>query len=172
MSSLSKIIIPLFIISIIFYGLKKKVNIYESFLDGAKEGLIMTFNIFPAVISMVFAINIFLDSNFLDGALKFLLPTFNKLNIPFEVIPMALLRPISGTATLAIMNDIFITHGPDSYIGQLASILQGCTDTTLYVIALYFASVKIMKSRYALTVGLFADFIGILLAFILTKSFF
>lgn len=172
MSSLSKIIIPLFIISIIFYGLKKKVNIYESFLEGAKEGLIMTFNIFPAVISMVFAINIFLDSNFLDGALKFLLPTFNKLNIPFEVIPMALLRPISGTATLAIMNDIFITHGPDSYIGQLASILQGCTDTTLYVIALYFASVKITKSRYALTVGLFADFIGILLAFILTKAFF
>lgn len=168
----SKIIIPLFVVIIIFYGLKKKINIYDSFLEGAKEGLIMTFNIFPALISMVFAINIFLDSNFLDTALSFLIPFFAKHQIPIEIMPMAFLRPISGTATLAIMNNIFNKYGPDSYVGRLASILQGCTDTTIYVIALYFGSIKVTKSRYALKVGLFADLIGIILAFILTSIFF
>ena len=85
---------------------------------------------------------------------------------------MAILRPISGTASLAIMNDIFASFGPDSYVGRLASILQGCTDTTIYVIALYFGSVKISKSRHAVPVGLFADLVGIISAFVLTRVFF
>ena len=85
---------------------------------------------------------------------------------------MALLRPISGTASLAIMNDIFITHGPDSYLGRLASVLQGCTDTTIYVLALYFSSINIKKTRYALPVGLFADLIGIIVAFLITSFLF
>ena len=85
---------------------------------------------------------------------------------------MALLRPISGTASLAIMNDIFMIFGPDSYIGRLSSILQGCTDTTIYVIALYFGTIKIKNIRYSLWVGLFADLVGIVMAFILTNLFF
>ncbi len=172
MNLLSKIVIPLFVVLVIMYGFRKKINVYESFLAGAKEGLYITFNIFPAVIAMVFAINIFLDSNFIYFFLNSFRNFFNFLNIPLEIMPMALLRPVSGTASLAIMNDIFIKHGPDSYLGRLASILQGCTDTTIYVLALYFSSIGIKKIRYSLGVGLFADFVGITVAFLLTMFLF
>ena len=172
MNTISKIIIPLFVLFIIFYGVKKKVNVYDSFLVGAKEGLIMVFHIAPTIIAMVFAVNIFLDSRFLEGVLSFLKPLFMATKTPMDILPMALLRPISGTASLAIMNDIFIKFGPDSFVGRLASTLQGCTDTTIYVLALYFGSVKITKTRYALPVGLFADLCGIIAAFVITSIFF
>lgn len=172
MEMISKIILPIFIIIIVFYGVKKKINVYDTFLEGAKEGLMTTFSIFPAVIAMIFAINIFLDSNVLGFIIKLLSPMIGNITIPIEIIPMAVLRPISGTASLAIMNDIFKSFGPDSYIGRLASVLQGCTDTTVYVIALYFGTVKITKIRHALWGGLFADLVGIVSAIILTNLFF
>lgn len=172
MNILSKIIIPLFVLFIIFYGVKKKVNVYDSFLVGAKEGLIMVFHITPTIIAMVFAVNIFLDSKFLEGALSFLKPIFELTKIPIDILPMAILRPVSGTASLAIMNDIFIRFGPDSFIGRLASTLQGCTDTTIYVLALYYSSIKVTKTRYSLPVGLFADLCGIIAAFVITYIFF
>ena len=172
MNTLSKIVSPLFVLFIIFYGVKKKVKVYDSFLVGAKEGLIMVFHITPTIIAMVFAVNIFLDSKFLEGALSFLKPLFELTKIPIDILPMALLRPISGTASLAIMNDIFIHFGPDSFVGRLASTLQGCTDTTIYVLALYFGSIKVTKTRYSLPVGLFADLCGIIAAFVITYIFF
>ena len=172
MNLFSKIVIPVFIVFVVFYRFKKKINIYESFLEGAKEGLIISFNIFPSIIAMVFAINIFLDSNFVYDVLGFFSPLLKFINIPIEIMPMVILRPISGTASLAIMNDIFINYGPDSYIGRLASVLQGCTDTTIYVLALYFSSVGIKKIRYSLGVGLFADLVGITVAFLITMLFF
>ena len=172
MNMFSKIVIPTFIVFVIFYGFIKKVNIYDTFLEGAKEGLMISFNIFPSIIAMVFAINIFLDSNFVNAVLGVFTPILNLINIPLEIMPMALLRPISGTATLAIMNDIFIKYGPDSYVGRLASVLQGCTDTTIYVLALYFSSIGVKKIRYSLGVGLFADLVGISVAFIITMLFF
>lgn len=172
MEIISKIILPIFIILIIFYGVKKKVNVYDSFLEGAKEGLVTTFSIFPAVIAMIFAINIFLDSGVLYFIVGFFKPVLEFLNIELEIIPMALLRPISGNASLAIMNEIFMQFGPDSFTGRLASVLQGCTDTTIYVIALYFGTVKIAKIKHALSVGLFADLVGIIMAFVLTNLFF
>ncbi len=172
MNTISKVIIPLFVLIIILYGVKKKVNVYDTFLEGAKEGLIMVFHITPTIMAMVFAVNLFLDSNFLEAALSFVKPLFKLINVPMDILPMALLRPISGTASMAIMNDIFINFGPDSFIGRLASTLQGCTDTTIYVLALYFGSIKITKTRYSLPVGLFADLMGIIAAFIITFIFF
>ncbi len=172
MEVISKIILPIFIIIIVFYGVKKRVNVYDVFLEGAKDGLIATFNIFPAIIAMIFAINIFLDSNVLSFVITNVSKMIGGINLPLEIIPMALLRPISGTASLAIMNDIFKSFGPDSYMGRLASILQGCTDTTVYVIALYFGSIKIAKIRHALWGGLFADLVGIIMAIVLTNLFF
>ncbi len=172
MNTLSKIVIPIFVVFVVFYGFKKKVSIYDAFLEGAKEGLMISFNIFPSIIAMVFAINIFLDSNFVYEVLSIFRPILEFVNIPLEIMPMALLRPISGTATLAIMNDIFINYGPDSYAGRLASVLQGCTDTTIYVLALYFSSIGIKKTRYSLPVGLFADLVGITVAFLITMLFF
>ena len=157
---------------VVFYGFIKKVNLYDSFLEGAKEGLHISVNIFPNVLAMVFAINIFLDSNFVYEILRVFEGFLMKVNIPLDILPMAILRPISGTATLAIMNDIFMSYGPDSYAGRLASVLQGCTDTTIYVLALYFGSIGVKKIRYSLVVGLIADLIGITIAFILTAIFF
>lgn len=165
---LSKLIIPIFILVIIFYGSIKKVNIYESFLIGVKDGLITVFNIFPSVLAMVFAINIFLKSNFLTVVFSF----FNNSKIPVDIIPMALLRPISGTASLSIMNDIFKIYGPDSFAGLLASTIQGSTDTTVYVIALYYSSIKITKIKHTLINGLFADLVGITVSFIVVQLLF
>ena len=159
MNILSKIVIPLFVFFVVFYGFIKKVNLYDSFLEGAKEGLQISVNIFP---------------NVLDGFCNNYLYHCIFLKYFFEcyILPMAILRPISGTATLAIMNDIFMNYGPDSYAGRLASVLQGCTDTTIYVLALYFGSIGVKKIRYSLVVGLIADLIGITIAFILTAIFF
>ena len=172
MNLISKIVIPLFVLFIIFYGVKKRVNVYDSFLEGAKEGLIMVFHITPTIVAMVLAVNIFLDSHFIDGILGFLKPLFDFINVAIDILPMAILRPISGTASLAIMNDIFTNFGPDSFIGRLASTLQGCTDTTIYLLALYFGSIKVTKTKYSLPVGLFADLMGIIAAFVITFIFF
>lgn len=172
MSTLSKLIIPLFVLLVIFYAFRKKVMIYDTFLEGAKEGLITVFHIFPSILAMVFAINIFLNSHILETVFSILTPILSKMNLPINILPMAFVRPISGTASLAIMNDIFVNFGPDSFVGRLASTIQGCTDTTIYVLALYFGSIKINKTRYALSTGLFADLIGIIASFLVVSLLF
>ena len=170
--NLSNYIVPIFVLFILIYGFKKKVNIYDSFLVGAKDGLLTIFRIAPAVIAMVFATNIFLNSHFLEFIFSYFTPILNAFNIPINVLPMALVRPISGTASLAIMSNIFEVYGPDSFVGRLASNLQGCTDTTIYVLALYFGSIKVTKTKHALSAGLFADAVGIIAAFLITFIFF
>ena len=157
-------ILPVFVLFIIGYGLYKKVNIYDVFLSGVKEGMRLSLNIVPALIAMVLAVNVFLDSNFLP----YVCSLFGKISISSDIFAMSFLRPISGTATLAILSDIYAKNGPDSIWGLLGSVIQGCTDTTVYVLALYFGSIRITKTRYALKVGLFADLIGIIIAFALT----
>ena len=168
----STYIVPLFVLFIILYGFKKKVPIYDSFLVGAKNGLVTIFKIAPAVIAMVFATNLFLNSHFLEFVFSYFNPVLEALNIPVSVLPMAMVRPISGTASLAIMSNIFDLYGPDSFVGRLASNLQGCTDTSIYVLALYFGSIKVTKTKHALSAGLFADAVGIIAAFLITFIFF
>lgn len=167
---MSHYVIPIIILIILIFGIYKKRNIYEDFLDGAKEGIQLIYSIIPAILAMTFAINIFLKSDIINLFLNLLKPILK--NIPIEIIPMALLRPISGTATLAILSNIYTLYGPDSFVGRLASTIQGCTDTTIYVLALYFGSIKISKTRYALYVGLFADFVGIIASIIIVSLFF
>ncbi len=159
---LSKYIIPLIVIIIVFYGFFKKVDIYECFLEGSVDGLKTVVSIIPVVLAMIFAVNIFVESgvlNLIGGAFK-------------DIVPMIILRPISGNATLAYLSKIFQKYGVDSYFGNLASVIQGATDTTIYVLALYFGSVGIKKTRYALLGGLFADICGIIAAFIVVRFFF
>lgn len=172
METVSLVILPIIVLSILITAFIKKVNIYDKFLEGAKEGLIMTFKIAPNIFAMIFAVNIFIKSSFLSDIFSFITPVLTKMNLTSEIIPMCFLRSISGTSTLGIMANIFETYGPDSIMGYLASIIQGSSDTTLYVIALYFGSVGITKSRYALKAGLFADLIGIIVSFILVSFFF
>lgn len=171
MNTFSLLLIPIMVIGIIVYGFAKKIDIYSSFIKGAKDGIQSAINIFPFMISMVFAVNIFLHSGILDYLFKGLANILGP-NLPISIFPMALLRPISGAASEVIMTDIFSNFGPDSFVGRLASIMQGSTDTTFYVITLYFGSVGIKKIRYALKAGLFADLIGIIASFLVVYLLF
>lgn len=172
MTTASFIILPLLVLFIIIYGFRKKVDIYDEFLEGAKEGLITTFKIIPNIVAMIFAVNILIKSNILSDMFKFLEPYLSKVSLSSDILPMTFLRSISGTSTLAIMTNIFKDYGPDSLMGLLASTIQGSSDTTFYVIALYYGSIGVIKNRYALNVGLFADFCGIVASFVLVYLFF
>jgi spore maturation protein B len=159
---LNNYLIPCIVLIIIVYGFIKKCDIYSNFVEGALDGLKIVVEILPVLLAMIFAVNIFVGSGVLDiigGKFK-------------EVIPMVILRPISGNASLAMLSKIYQSSGVDSFISFLASIIQGATDTTIYVLALYFGSIKVKNSRYALPVGLFADVCGITAAFVVAKIFF
>lgn len=170
--TISNLIIPLMVLFIIIYGIKKKVNIYDEFLTGSTESFGMVLKIFPPLLAMILGINIFLKSGLLTLITNVLEPLFYIIKVPIEVFPMMIMRPISGTSSLAILNNLFETFGPDSIIGILGSIIQGSTDTTFYVITLYFGSIGIKKIRYALWAGLFADLIGITASIIITNILF
>ena len=157
------------VLFVIIYGLRKKVDIYDAFVDGAKDSFDMIAKIFPCILGMLLGVNILLNSGLLDYIFNLLRPI---LSFPVEVLPMIFLRPISGTTTLAILNDLLANYGPDSFIGRLASVIQGSTDTTLYVLTLYFGSIGIKKIRYSLWAGLAADVAGITAAIILVGLFF
>ena len=160
------------VVFIIFHGFMKKIDVYDTFLEGVKESFEMISNLFPTFIAMILAINLFIDSGFLNFLLSILKRIIIFKNIPIEILPLAIIRPISGSASLAYLNSIFTKYGPDSFIGLLGSVIQGCTDTTLYVITLYFGSVGIKKIRYALWAGLCADLIGIIASIIITNILF
>lgn len=169
---LSNIMIPLLVLFILVHGIIKKVDVYDVFIDGAKESFGMVLELFPTLLGMILGINIFLKSGVLEFVLQGLTPFFNYIKIPFEIIPMAIMRPISGSSTLAILNNIYETLGPDGYLGTLASVLQGSTDTTFYVLTLYFGSIGIKKIRYAMWTGLCADLIGIVASVVIVNTFF
>lgn len=169
---LFQLLVPLLIAIIIAYGYYKKINIYDSFIKGAKEGLEMSINLFPYLLAMIFGITIIIKSNAIEDFLQLLNPVFSFFHIPTEIVPMAIMRPISGTATLALMNDIFTVHGPDSFLGRLASTIQGSTDTTIYILTLYFGFIGIKKIRYAMWVGLLTDLIGVIASIIVVSLLF
>ena len=160
MINISDYILPLIAFFIIFYGYFHKINVYESFLKGCIDGFNVIIDIAPTIISMVFVIEIFLKSKFIHYVVG------NFLGFSPETLSMMLLRPISGSATLSIMQNIFVKYGPDSFNGLLSSLIQGSTETTIYVIALYYGSVGIKKIRNTLKIGLLVDLIGIVLALI------
>ena len=169
---LSRLILPLIVLFIIVYGIIKKVNVYDVFIEGAKESFEMFVSLFPPMLAMIFAINLFIKSNCLNYFLTFLSPLFNLIKVPLEIIPMAIMRPISGSSSLAILNNILSTNGPDSLIGRIASVMQGSTDTTLYVLTLYFGSVGIKKIGHSLKAGLLADLFAIVLSIIVVNLIF
>jgi len=169
---MSNYVLPIIIFLIVIYGLIKKINVYDSFIKGTKEGLEISISIFPSILAIIFASRIFISSGFLDFLLSFIKPILNMISFPIEVFPMAIIRPISGNASLSLMLDIFSKYGVDSYIGYLASTMQGSTDTTLYVISLYFGVVGIKKIKHSLYIALLVDLIGIITAIILSNLFF
>ena len=172
MNNISNFIIPLLVLFVIIYALKNKVNIYDEFIKGSKDSIKLSLEMFPCLLAMILGINLFVNSNFLHSFLSLFDNFFKIINVPSEIIPLAIMRPISGSSSLALLNDILNNYGPDSYIGRLASVIQGSTETTLYVITLYFGSVGIKKIKYALWAGLLSDLIGIIAAIFLVKFLF
>lgn len=162
-------IIPLLVLFIIIYGIIKNVNVYDTFVDGAKEGVEMGLSLFPYILGMILATNMLLKSGLLDAMLELLAPIFNFFHFPKELFPLAFIRSISGSASISTLNMILSTYGADSFIGKVASTMQGSTDTTIYIITLYFGSIGIKKTRHALKAGLFADLISIIASVIMVK---
>lgn len=171
-STISIWMIPSVILLILVMGAIKKVPTYESFVEGGKDGIKITFSIIPYLIGMMVAISIFRASGAMDLLIGWMKPVLNFLGVPSEVVPLALIRPISGNASLGMVSDLIATYGPDSFIGKVASTVQGSTDTTLYVLTVYFGAVGIRKMGDALKVGLWADLIGIGAAIMLAAIMF
>ncbi len=165
-------LIPLVVLFIIIYASKKKVAIYDSFVSGAKEGLELAISVFPYLVAMLFATDILLKSNILNHLFTAMKPLFDLIKVPIEILPMAVIRPISGNASFAVMIDLIKTFGVDSFIGRLAATLQGSTDTTIYVLSLYFGSIGIKKIGHAMWAGLLTDLVAVIVSIILVSVVF
>lgn len=171
-SVVSKLMLPAILAFIPLYAIFRKVPIYESFIEGAKEGFPTAISIIPHLVGMMVAVAIFRDTGAMEFYLQFLTPIVQWLHIPTEVLPIGILRPITGTGSLAFVESILRNEGPDSFLGKLASTIQGSTDTTLYVITVYFGAVGIRRSLYALKVGLWADLVGFVASIIICTLMF
>lgn len=154
--------IPVMIAFVLLYGWKKRVQVYETFVEGAKGGFGTTIRILPHLIAMMVAVTMFRESGALGLLLGLIKPVLDFLHFPEELLPLALLRPLTGTGSLAIATDLIAQYGPDSFLGRLAATMQGSTDTTLYVLTVYFGAVGIRNSSYALKVGLLSDLAGVI----------
>lgn len=157
---LSVISIPIILLIITINGILEKQNIFDTFLEGAKEGIEIVIGIFPTLIGLFVAIGTLRASGVLDLVINILEPLTTLVNIPKEIMPLSILRPISGSASTAIAVDIMQTYGVDSIIGKIASTIMGSTETTIYTIAIYTGIVKIKKARFVLIAGLAGDIIG------------
>ena len=170
---LSTVAIPFLILLFIGYGAIKKVKVYEQFIEGAKEGFNIAVKIIPYLVAMLAAIAVFRAGGALDNILIPVMRVFTDLiGMPPETLPMALIRPLSGSGSLGVMAETMAVHGVDSYIGVLVSTFFGSTETTFYVLAVYFGAVSIRKTRHAVVVGLMADAAGILGALFIVKMLF
>lgn len=161
---LSIIAMPTIILIIILYGFLEKNKIYDIFLDGAKEGIKIVYNIFPTLIGLFVAVGALRNSGILDLIINLISPIINYLKIPKEIMPLAILRPISGSAAMAIATDIMNNYGVDSKIGYITSVIMGSTETTLYTIVVYTSCVKIKNTRGILFAALIGDIVGMLVS--------
>lgn len=153
-------------------GAIKKVPVYDVFVEGAKEGFDIMIRIVPYLVAMIVAIGLLRTSGLLSFIESLIAPVLSFFRIPTEILPMALVRPFSGTAAIGAMADIMKTHGGDAYLSKLAAVVMGSTETTFYVIAVYFGSVGIIKSRHAVLTGLLADVVGVIAACFVASIFF
>ena len=165
----SNLAMPLMIVFIVLYGVIERKKVFDIFLDGAKEGIGVVISIFPTLVGLFVAIGALRSSGIIDLIVNFLTPFFNIVNFPTEILPLALIRPISGSSSIAFATDIMKNFGVDSRIGLMASTIMGSTETTVYTIAVYTSSVGIKKTRFVLCAALIADFVGIVTSIIVCK---
>jgi spore maturation protein B len=156
--------IPLMFVVLLGWGILKKVKVYEVFVEGAKEGFTTAVRIIPYLVAMLVAIGIFRASGALELLTRVLSPVTALIGMPSETLAMALMRPLSGSGSLGVMTELMKVHGPDSLIGIMVSTMYGSSETTFYVLAVYFGSVGIRDTRHAVPVGIIADVAGMLAA--------
>ena len=164
--------IPLLLFVIPVLAFIKRVKIYEEFIEGAKEGFKVAVTIIPYLVAILVAIGMFRASGAMVIFAQLVSLITNLIGFPPDVLPAAFMRPLSGSGTLGIVSELMTTHGPDSFIGRFASTIFGSTETTFYVLAVYFGAVNVKKSRHAVPSGLMADFVGILAALFICKLMF
>ena len=165
-------VIPAFIFMALVYAFIKKVDVFDTFVSGAQEGFATSIKLIPFMVAMLVAIGIFRASGALDILINILTPVLSLFKIPGEIVPLALMRPLSGSAALGITAEILQTNGPDTLLGRIASTMQGSTDTTLFILTVYFGSVGIRRTRHALAVGLIADLAGFVTAVVICTMVF
>ena len=166
---ISNLAMPLIILIIVIYGVIEKKDVFDKFIEGAKDGIKIVINIFPTLIGLFLAVGALRSSGIIDVAVRIMEPLLNIVNFPSEIVPLALLRPISGSSSTAIATDIMKNFGVDSQIGIIAGVIMGATETTLYTIAVYSSSLKIKKTRFVLLASLTADIVGIITSVVVCR---
>lgn len=167
LSTVSTWFIPIIIGIVLVYGTWKRVPTYETFIEGGKEGFKMAIAIIPYLVGMLVAIGVFRASGALDALIDMLRPLLSAVGVPAEIVPQALVRPLSGNGALGMMSDILKNEGPDSFIGKLSSTIQGATDTTLYIVTVYFGAIGVKNVGDSLKVGFLADLAGVVAAIVI-----
>ncbi len=171
-TSFSMWAIPLLLFIIPVLAFSKKIKVYETFVDGAKEGFEVAVKIIPYLVAILVAIGMFRASGAMDIFIRLISPLTDLIGLPAEALPAALMRPLSGSGSLGIATELMVEHGPDSFIGRLVSTFFGSTETTFYVIAVYFGAVGVKKTRHAIPGGLVGDLAGLLAALFICKLVF
>ncbi|MDR1392082.1 MAG: spore maturation protein [Clostridiales bacterium] len=169
MKLISLLMIPVVVFLIIIYGIKSRINLYENFIEGAKESLQSLFGIIPPIFGLIVAITMFEKSGAFSLVISFLKPITNFFRIPSEILPLILLKPVSGSGSISLVSEIFTKYGPDSFIGKIASVMLGSTETVFYTLAIYFGSIGIKNIRHAAKCAIFADIINVILSLYLTN---
>lgn len=167
---ITKSIIPIIVVIIITYGMIKGKKVYEWFIEGAKEGLKVCLNIFPYLLAMIIAVNIFREAKLLDLLNNMIAPLGGLIGLPKEIIPLVLIKPLSGSGAIGILTDIVKTYGADSYIGLIASVIMGTTETIFYTITVYFGAIQIKKIRHTLWAAVLADLTAIIISVLLVSK--
>ena len=169
---LNALVIPSLLTLISLAALVRKVDLYAALTQGAAEGLTILLRIFPALVGLLTAISMLRASGAMEWLASLCAPLMERLGLPAEIVPLMLVRPISGSGALAVVSDLVQTHGPDSYIGRVAAVMMGSTETTFYTTAVYFGAAGIRNSRHTIPAALAADITGFLAAALTTRFFF
>lgn len=164
--------IPVFLLGIPIYGVIKGVKVYESFVEGAKEGFQVAVRIIPYLVAILVAVGMLRGAGAIDILARWLDPVLRRVGMPSEILPLAIMRPLSGSGSMGIVTELMKAHGPDSFIARLAASAYGSTETTFYVLAVYFGSVGIKKARHAVASGLFADIVSLIAAVTMCRLMF
>lgn len=166
---MSKYILPVFVICVLAVGFVKKVSVYNSFVEGAKQSVSLVLSVFPYICAVLIAVELFSASGLNSYLSRILAPLVRLLGIPEQLCELVVIRPLSGNGSLAVLEDIYGTYGPDSYIARCGSVIVGASETVFYIATVYFSATKVKKLRYAVPVSLFSCYLGAVVACLICR---